>query len=99
MKIEFQSPRPNVLYAKPQGRIDAITAADFGEMIGEKLDDIEKLLLDFSEVEYVSSMGLRVILDLQKLMKAQGDMIIAHVKPNVLEIFTMTGFDKILDIM
>ena len=44
------------------GRIDTNTAMEFGEQVNDALDNIENLILDFSNVEYISSLGLRAIL-------------------------------------
>ena len=62
-----------------EGKIDTVTAPDFGTEISDELDDVKELILDFREVEYVSSLGLRVILELQKKMNEQGKMRIVNV--------------------
>lgn len=87
------------LYIKPVGRIDVNTATDFGCEVNDELDDIKNLVLDFEEVVYISSIGLRVLLELQKRMAAQGSMKLIHVRDEVMEIFNMTGFSKILNIL
>lgn len=87
------------LYIKPVGRIDVNTATDFGCEVNDELDDIKNLVLDFEEVVYISSIGLRVLLELQKRMATQGSMKLIHVRDEVMEIFNMTGFSKILNIL
>ena len=62
------------------------------------LAGVDDLVLDFEELEYVSSAGLRVILKAQKLMNAVGKMKIVHVNESIMEIFEITGFDSILSI-
>ncbi|MEG1979381.1 MAG: STAS domain-containing protein, partial [Victivallaceae bacterium] len=62
------------------------------------LSGIRELIFDFSEVDYVSSAGLRVILLAQKKMASRGSMKLIHVAPEVMEVFEMTGFDAILSI-
>ena len=81
-----------------EGRIDTTNAADVGMAINDELDGVRELILDFQDVEYISSMGLRVILELQKRMKEQGKMKIVHVNDTVMEIFQMTGFTKFMTI-
>lgn len=81
-----------------EGRIDATNAADVGMAINDELDDIRELILDFQDVEYISSMGLRVVLELQKRMKEQGKMKVVNVNDAVMEIFKMTGFTKFMTI-
>ncbi len=86
------------LTVKAIGKIDVNTAVEFGQGINDDLDDILGLILDFTSVTYVSSIGLRVILELQKRMEKQGHMKILNVQKPVMEIFEMTGFTNILDI-
>lgn len=88
----------NSIYVKPSGRIDVNTAAEFGTTINDAIDDIKDLVIDFSEIVYISSIGLRVLLELQKRMNTQGSMTLKNVTPDVMEVFTMTGFDNILTI-
>ena len=86
------------MYIKPIGKIDINTAAEFGTTTNDLLDDIKELVLDFAEITYISSIGLRVLLELQKRMNQQGVMTITNVAPEVMEIFKMTGFSNILTI-
>ena len=53
---------------------------------------------DFSEVEYISSAGLRVLLAAQKVMNRQGSMKLIGVNSEVMEVFEITGFSDILTI-
>lgn len=62
------------------------------------LDGVTELRLDFGQVEYISSAGLRVLLSAQKLMNRQGKMLLTHVSESVMEIFEVTGFSDILTI-
>lgn len=89
------------LIVKAEGRIDTMTAVDYGNKINDLLDnndEIKELVLDFEGVDYISSIGLRVILELQKRMKEEGSMKVVNVKPTVMEVFDMTGFTQILTI-
>ena len=80
------------------GRIDTNTAMEFGEQVNDALDNIENLILDFSNVEYISSLGLRARLELQKRMASQGTMKVLNPNSSVMDVFNMTGFSKILTI-
>ena len=59
---------------------------------------IKELVFDFSEVEYISSAGLRVLLAAQKVMNRQGSMKLIGVSSEVMEVFEITGFSDILTI-
>ena len=80
------------------GRLDTVTSPDFEKELTEVLPETEELVLDFSELDYVSSAGLRVILAAQKLMNKQGSMKVINVCKEVMEIFEVTGFSEILTI-
>ena len=54
------------------------------------------LILDFKDVNYVSSAGLRVLLSLQKKMMVKGEMKLINVNEAVSDVFEVTGFDEIL---
>lgn len=57
------------------------------------------MILDFDKLDFVSSAGLRVLLLIQKKSKAlNGSLVIKNVKPEIQEVFDMTGFSDILTI-
>ena len=80
------------------GRIDTVTAPELEAELSASLDGIEHLVVDFSEISYISSAGLRVMLSAQKRMNAQGEMKVTNVSESVMEIFEVTGFNEILNI-
>ena len=80
------------------GRLDTTTAPQLETELKQSIDGIEKLVLDFTGLEYLSSAGLRVLLSTQKLMNKQGEMIIKNVNETINEIFEVTGFIDILTI-
>ena len=80
------------------GRLDTTTAPQLEAEFKQNIDGIEKLILDFSALEYLSSAGLRVLLSAQKIMNKQGEMIIKNVNETINEIFEVTGFIDILTI-
>ena len=76
------------------GRLDTTTAPE----LEKELDftGITSVEFDLADLEYVSSAGLRVILMVQKNMK--GNFVLKNVKPEIMEIFEITGFADILTI-
>ena len=81
-----------------EGRLDTITAPELEAELKASLDGVEKLTLDFSALEYISSAGLRVLLSTQKRMNTQGSMTLKNVNDTIMEIFEVTGFTDILTI-
>ena len=80
-----------------KGRLDTITAPKLEEELGT-LPGVETLILNFAELEYISSAGLRVLLAAQKIMNKQGKMVLRQVCDDIMEVFDITGFCDILTI-
>lgn len=78
------------------GRIDTSTAPEFEQGVKPYLDGVNDLVLDFADVNYVSSAGLRVLLSLHKIMMKKGSMKLVNVNEEVCDVFEVTGFDEIL---
>ena len=90
--------KDSALEVKLVGRLDTVTAPQLEEVIGGGLEGITDLTLDFADLEYISSAGLRVLLSAQKSMMGKGSMVIRNVSDTVMEIFEVTGFSDILTI-
>lgn len=97
MSIEKQKDGKK-LYVKVTGRLDTKSAPELTEALKDELSDVEELTFDLSDLIYISSSGLRVILSTQKTMNKQGTMKVTNVQDIVMEIFESTGFVDILTI-
>ena len=80
------------------GRLDTATAPQLEAELKENLEGISDLSMDFAGLDYLSSAGLRVILQAKKVMNRQGNMVIRNVNETIMEIFDVTGFTDILTI-
>jgi anti-sigma B factor antagonist len=80
------------------GRLDTTTAPELEAALNDSFNGVTKLVLDFSELEYLSSAGLRVLLQAQKTMNKQGEMIVRNINETISEIFEVTGFSDVLTI-
>ena len=81
-----------------EGRLDTVTAPDLDKAVRESVVAADKLVLDLSALEYISSAGLRVLLSAQKLMTGKGGLKITGAGETIMEVFEVTGFTDILDI-
>ncbi len=81
-----------------EGRLDTTTAPQLEAELKHSIDGITALTMDFANLEYISSAGLRVLLSAQKVMNKQGSMVVRHVNETISEIFEVTGFVDILTI-
>ena len=80
------------------GRLDTQTAPELEAELDSILSGTKELTFDMTNLEYVSSAGLRVILKAQKAMNAQGSMKLTGVNDSIMEVFDITGFLDILTI-
>lgn len=80
------------------GRLDTTTAPELEKELENLLSEVKELVFDMSELEYISSAGLRVLLKAQKIMNVQGIMKVIHVNESIMEVFEITGFLDILTI-
>ena len=89
----------NELTLSVEGRINSVTSKELDEEINNELGNFNSLILDFTDLEYISSAGLRVLIATQKKLKSENiPFVIKNVDDSVKEIFRMSGFDKILKI-
>ena len=80
------------------GDLDTITSPNLEASLSESLEGIEHLVFDFSELNYISSAGLRVILATQETMNKQGKMVIRNISDEIKKIFEVVGFIKFINI-
>lgn len=85
------------LTVKPEGRVDTSNAAEVEKELFALVDEHkpDKVIIDAERLEYISSVGLRVIL---KLKKAIDDTSIINASLEVYDIFDMTGFTDIIEV-
>ena len=80
------------------GRLDTLTSPELEKTLKPELDGLKKLTFDFSDLEYISSAGLRVLLMAAQAMEDSGEMVVKNVNSDIMDIFEVTGFSDILNI-
>lgn len=81
------------------GRLDSETSSAVEPLIIEGVKSSDRVVLDFSEVSYVSSAGLRIVLIAAKrVQQANGAFALCSLKPEIQKIFEMSGLVRILRI-
>lgn len=88
----------NELTVSVEGRLDTLTTPELESKLEPALDGVTKLIFDFEKLDYISSAGLRVLLTAMQIMEEQGDMVVRNVKPEVRDVFEITGFTEDLTI-
>lgn len=82
-----------------KGRLDTTTAPELEKYLEKELQNMDEIVLDMDELEYISSAGLRVLLMAQKVMNQKNGILkLIHVNEMIREVFEITGFTDILTI-
>ncbi|PKM52802.1 MAG: anti-sigma factor antagonist [Firmicutes bacterium HGW-Firmicutes-5] len=99
MKIDVKQDG-EIFVVELEGRMDTNTSPEFQKEMEEYYSKQGfNMILNFDKLDFVSSAGLRVLLLIQKKSKAlSGSLVIKNVKPEIQEVFDMTGFSDILTI-
>ena len=87
-----------VLTIALNGRLDTTTSPQLEGELRTSVNGVTELVFDLASLDYISSAGLRVLLSAQKVMNRQGEMKLVNVKPEIMDIFDVTGFVDILNI-
>jgi len=83
----------DIVYITIQGSVDSNTAGDLQARIMEKLADTNKVILDFTSVDFLSSAGLRILLMLYRQLNAnEGKVLLVGVSDEICDVMSMTGF-------
>jgi anti-sigma B factor antagonist len=83
------------------GRLDSNTSQGFEQKIFQAITDGSKhMVVDFKDLDYISSAGLRVILKATKAIKREdGQIMLCDMQDYVKEVFEIAGFDSFLPIV
>ena len=100
MEIKINKENEKTL-AVLNGRLDTTNAAQFQEDIAPLMEDPNPdIEIDCTGMEYTSSQGLRLFLMLQKVVSSKGGkLVMTNMKPQVKEVFDITGFSNIIKIV
>ena len=77
------------------GEVDSMNTPEIEERLLKEVEGVKELVFDLSKLDYISSAGLRVLLQMQKIMKPVGTMVITNTKDDVMDIFKVTGFVRL----
>lgn len=98
MQLEMVNKGSHLLVVA-SGKLDAVTSDNFTEAVSAGLDNTDNVIVDFKELEYISSSGLRSLLLIAKKAAAKkGFFAVCGLQGPVMDVFKMSGFDKMLKI-
>lgn len=98
--MQLQKTQENgIVVLKVIGQLISATSSSLETEINNILETENNLILDFSELDFLASSGIRVILSAQKKIKNKnGSLVIRNVNDVVMEVFEMTGLRQFIDI-
>ena len=89
----------DITILRPSGRIDSQSSPEFETALNHKLDSVQNVILDFGDVPYISSAGLRVVLVVAKrVARGQGKFALTSLKPEIFSVFKVSGLTSVLKI-
>jgi len=99
MEISTENDAGTVV-ATPTGRLDGSNAREFQDALDAVVQEAQKaLILDFEQVSYISSAGLRVLLVTAKTLQGNGaELALCSLDDPIREVFGISGFDSIIPI-
>ena len=99
LKLEVETTETHAI-ASPVGRIDAMTSPGLQEDVDSLIDDgAKRLVMNLSNVPFVSSAGLRVFIHAAKRLMADGKFVVCGINENVMQVFELAGFDRLMTIV
>ncbi len=82
-----------------EGRIDTLSSNELEDAINIEMGNFDSLIIDFADLDYISSAGLRVLIVTQKkLFQNKIPLVIKNANEDVKGVFKTTGFDNIINI-
>ena len=89
-----------ILTVKLIGRLDTNASMEFEQEVEKSINSNSKnMIIDFSDLEYICSSGLRVIIQAAKKLKSlQGELVLCSMEDYIQEVFEISGFDTFLKI-
>ena len=106
MKISMMREGLEICFSKEEtkltvalkGRLDTSTSPELEMEMIPLLKGVTELTMELAELEFITSAGLRVLLQAVQIMKDQGEMTVTNPNSEVREVFEITGFNGILTI-
>jgi anti-anti-sigma factor len=88
-----------IVTLKINGKLSAATAEEFGAIADAAVAESKNIVMDFQDVTYLASAGIRVLVSVQKKVSAAGGSLsFRNVQESINEVFELTGLDEVFDI-
>ena len=88
----------DTLELKVIGRLDTITSNQLEAELKKVDKSVDLLIFDFSDLEYLTSVGIRIIVSAHKMMMKQGKLVVRNLNDEVSEVLEVTGILDLLNV-
>ncbi|MDR0997980.1 MAG: STAS domain-containing protein [Treponema sp.] len=89
----------NGIILKASGKLSSSTSEEFDAALNSAIEETANIVLDFAELDYLASAGLRCLISAHKKIRArQGTLSIINVAGEVREVFEITGLEDVFDL-
>lgn len=100
MAIAVIEKQGTVLNVRPSGRVDTVRTPLLDRELQPHLDGVQEIVMDFAEVEYISTSGLRLLLWLEQMVEARGGEVrLIHANEAVMKVIKLSGFTNVLHVI
>ena len=100
MAIAVIEKQGTVLNVRPEGRIDTVRTPLLDRELQPHLEGVQQIVMDFSDVEYISSSGLLLLLWLEQMVeKRGGEVQLIHANKEVMKIIKLSGFINVVHLI
>ena len=98
MNVTFETV-DGVVIAKPKGHVDSTNSKEFGKLLLDGVKDASNVKMDMTDLEYISSAGLReILLAAQEVFAKDNSLVISNLTPEIRYVFDITGFSEMFTI-
>ena len=80
-------------------KLDTLTSQTLEQELREGIKQVKKINFDFSELNYISSAGLRILMSYQKALGGKDKVVVKNANPVVRNIFSVTGFVNLITVL
>ena len=86
-----------IFTVSPEGRLDSASSGEFKTAVYQNLPaSARRLVFDFEKVDFISSMGIRIIVGLYKEFSGL-KIVIVNANPSVREVFRLSGLNRFFE--
>ncbi|MDR2444527.1 MAG: STAS domain-containing protein [Spirochaetaceae bacterium] len=93
-----KSPTESKITLCVKGKLSAAAVPEFKAAVEEALGESQTLVLDFKDLDYMASAGLRVLVSVRKRLSGGGSLTLINIRSKVREVFEVTGLDEVFTI-